>query len=89
MWVVMAAVFAVSVLLYRRQELWDGLRLKTSGFCTGEQQREAWLRKRLYDIGKLSPLEALRYPVFRARLADHMNAQAALQQDAPKLQIVA
>jgi hypothetical protein len=90
MWAVMAAVFAVSVLLYRRQELWDGLTLKKlPDFVPAKQQeRETWLRNRLYDMGKLSPLEALRYPVFRARLADYMNAQAA-QPEPPKLQSVA
>ena len=89
-WAVMAAVFAVTVLLYRRQELWDGLTLKKiPDFVPAkEQEREAWRRKPLYDMGKLSPLEALRYPVFRARLADHMNAQAA-RPKVPKLQIVA
>ena len=46
------------------------------------------MREPIYEIGRLSPLEALRYPVFRARLADHMNAQAA-QPESPKLKIVA
>jgi len=76
MWAVMAAVFAVSVLLYRRQELWDGFTLKNlPDFAPEKQQeRDAWLRQPLYDMGKLSPLEALHYPVFKARLALHMNA---------------
>jgi hypothetical protein len=79
MWTIMAAVFAVSVLLYRRQELWDGLTLrKLPDFVPkGQEQREAWLRQPLYDMAKISPLEALRYPTFRARLADYMNAQTS------------
>jgi len=89
-WAVMAAVFAVSALLYRRQELWDSFgSKKLPDFVPEKQQeREAWLREPIYEIGRLSPLEALRYPVFRARLADYMNAQAA-QPEAPKLKIVA
>jgi hypothetical protein len=89
-WAVMAAVFAISVLLYRRQVLWEGLTLKKLPDFVPEkqQEREAWLRQPLFDIGKLSPLEALRYPAFRARLADHMNVQAA-QPEGPRLQIVA
>ena len=89
-WAVMAAVFAVSALLYRRQELWDSFgSKKLPDFVPEKQQeREAWLREPIYEIGRLSPLEALRYPVFRARLADHMNAQAA-QPESPKLKIVA
>ena len=77
MWAVMAGVFAVSVLLYRRRELWDGLTLrKLPDFVPkGQQEREDWLRQPLYDMGKLSPLEALRYTTFRARMADIMIAQ--------------
>lgn len=77
MWAVMAAVFAVSVLLYRRQELWEGLALKKlpDFVPSGQQERESWLRTPLYDMAKLTPLEALRYPTLRARLADLVNAQ--------------
>jgi hypothetical protein len=91
MWAVMAGVSAVSVLLYRRQELWDGLTLrKLPDFVPKDQQeREAWLREPLYDLGKLSPLEALRYPTFRARLADNMNAQLGGQPSVPYLRTVA
>lgn len=90
MWAVMAGVFAVSALLYRRQELWDGLTLKKlPDFVPKEpQEREAWLREPLYDLAKLSPLEALRYPTFRARLADNMNAQLN-QPSVPHLRTVA
>ena len=79
MWAAMAAVFAVSTLFYRRQLLWEGLTLKKLPDFVPDnlQDREAWLRRPLFDLGKLSPLEALRYPSFRARLADHMSAQAA------------
>jgi hypothetical protein len=77
MWSIMAAVFAISVFLYRRQELWDGLTLrKLPEFVPkGQQEREVWLREPLYDMAKITPLEALRYPTFRARLADYVNAQ--------------
>lgn len=90
MWAVMAAVFAVSVLLYRRQVLWDCLVLKKlpDFVPLTAPEREAWLRKPLYDMGKLSPLEALRYPAYRAGLADHVNAQDA-HAERPRLQIVA
>lgn len=79
MWAAMAAVFAVSTLFYRRQLLWEGLTLKKLPDFVPDNllDREAWLRRPLFDLGKLSPLEALRYPSFRARLADHMSAQAA------------
>ncbi|MEH2628341.1 hypothetical protein V1292_006396 [Bradyrhizobium sp. AZCC 1719] len=91
MWAAMAGVFAVSVLLYRRQELWDSLTLrKLPDYVPKEQQeREAWLREPLYDLAKLSPLEALRYPTFRARLADNMNAQPSSQPIVPHLRTVA
>jgi hypothetical protein len=89
-WAVMAAVFAVSALLYRRHMLWDSLgSKKLPDFVPVKpQDREVWLRQTLYDMGKLSPLEALCYPAFRARLADHMNAQAAAP-ERPELRIVA
>jgi hypothetical protein len=79
MWATMAAVFAVSVLLYRRQELWEGLALKKlpDFVPNGQQERDDWLRTSLYDMAKLTPLEALRYPTMRARLADLVNAQPA------------
>jgi len=68
----------MSALFYRRQLLWEGLTLKKLPDFVPDnlQDREAWLRRPLYDLGKLSPLEALRYPSFRARPADHMSAQA-------------
>jgi hypothetical protein len=89
MWAVMAGVFAVSVLLYRRQELWDGCTLrKLPDFVPkGPPEREAWLRQPLYELAKLSPLEALRYPTFRARLADNM--QPSSQPSVPHLRTVA
>ncbi|UQR60706.1 hypothetical protein LRP30_27365 [Bradyrhizobium sp. C-145] len=91
MWAVMAGVFAVSALLYRRRELWDGLSLrKLPDFVPkGRQERESWLRTPLYDLAKLSPLEALRYPTFRARLADNMSAQPSIQPSVPHLRTVA
>ena len=91
MWAAMAGGFAIAVLLYRRQELWDGLTLrKLPDFVPkGQQEREAWLREPLYDLAKLSPLEALRYPSFRARLADNMNAQSGSQASVPYLRTVA
>ncbi|MFB9265849.1 hypothetical protein ACFFWD_22285 [Bradyrhizobium erythrophlei] len=91
MWATMAAVFAVSVLLYRRQELWEGIALKKlpDFVPKGQQEREAWLRTPLYDMAKLSPLEALRYPTLRARLADLMNAQQPTQATVTQLRPVA
>jgi hypothetical protein len=90
MWAVMAAVFAGAVLLYRRQLLWDALALKKLPDFVPQAlgDRELWLRAPLYDIGRLSPLEALRYPAFRALLADHMKAQVG-PLEPPRLRIVA
>jgi hypothetical protein len=89
-WAAMAAVFAVSVLLYRRQLLWNGLASKKlpDFVPDGRHDREAWLRTPLYKMGKLTPLEALRYEALRARLADLMNPRAG-QPEKPRLQIVA
>ncbi|TWB01963.1 hypothetical protein [Bradyrhizobium stylosanthis] len=91
MWAVMAGVFAVSALLYRRRELWDGLSpRKLPDFVPEDrQERETWLRTPLYDLAKLSPLEALRYPTFRARLADNMSTQPSIQPSVPHLRTVA
>ena len=59
MWAAMAAVFAVSTLFYRRQLLWEGLTLKKLPDSVPDnlKDREAWLRRPLCDLGKLSPLE--------------------------------
>ena len=91
-WASMAAVFAISVLFYRRHMLWDSLgSKKLPDFVPqNQEQREAWLRRPIFEIGRLSPLEALRYPSFRARLADYMGGHAAPQPEPiPRLQIVA
>lgn len=72
-WGTLTALFAIAALLYRRQMLWDGVnaRMVSKYIPRAEPDPAAWLCKPLFELGNVTPLEALHYPALRARLADY------------------
>jgi hypothetical protein len=88
LWAFLAAVFAASILLYRRSMLWDftnNKALKEYIVDLGSAP-EVWLRSPMYELNNLTPLEALRYHDLRASLSDYLKGQRP--QVAKKLKVV-
>jgi hypothetical protein len=76
LWAILSAVFAASILLYRRSVLWDTINIKTAREYTSDIAGDplVWLRTPIEELGDLTPLEAVRYPDLRAALSDHLRA---------------
>jgi len=75
LWAFLAAVFAASILLYRRSVLWGAINIETLKDCTPSlATTPEWLRTPIDELDDLTPLEAMRYQDLRASLSDQLRA---------------
>jgi hypothetical protein len=75
LWAFFAAVFAASILLYRRSVLWDRINAEALKDCTPNlATAPEWLRTPIDELDDLTPLEAMRYQDLRASLSDYLRA---------------
>jgi hypothetical protein len=76
LWAILAAVFAASILLYRRSVLWDTINSKTLNeyTCDLATAPVLWLRTPIDELDNLTPLELIRYQDRRAALSDYLRA---------------
>jgi hypothetical protein len=75
LWAFLAAVFAASILLYRRSVLWGAINIETLKDCTPSlATTPEWLRTPIDELEDLTPLEAMRYQDLRASLSDQLRA---------------
>jgi hypothetical protein len=89
LWACIAAVFAASILLYRRAVLWDGVDRKSLGeYAIDLPEPEEWLRTPVFELNNMTPLEALRYHDLRATLFDQLKLHKP-QQKPRRLKVVA
>ena len=74
-WAILSAVFAASVLLYRRSVLWDTINAKTVNEYTSDLTMAPvpWLRTPIDELDNLTPLELIRYQDRRAALSDYLR----------------
>ena len=75
LWAFFGAVFAGSILLYRRSVLWGAINVETLKDCTPNSATASeWLRTPVDELEDLTPLEAMRYQDLRASLSDYLRA---------------
>jgi hypothetical protein len=88
LWAFLTAVFAISILLYRRSILWARIHVETLKDCAPNPATAAeWLRTPIDDLEGLTPLEAMRYQGLRASLSDYVRA--GKQRPTPDLPVAA
>jgi hypothetical protein len=76
LWAFLSAVFAASILLFRRSVLWDTINTKTLNEYSSDFAAApvSWLRTPIDELNNLTPLELIRYQDLRAALSDYLRA---------------
>jgi hypothetical protein len=75
-WALLGTVFAASVVVSRHAILWENVDRKV----VAEYERDfdeaaaVWLRTPVFDLGNLTPLEAIRYNDLRASFSDYVSS---------------
>ena len=75
-WALLGTVFAASVVVYRHAILWENVDRKV----VAEYERDfdepaaVWLRTPVFELGNLTPLEAIRYTDLRASFSDYVSS---------------